>query len=186
VPQPDPSPYFLYVGSADPHKNLSLLLQAFERAAPLPERLLFAGPWYGDDLPSLRRWLEARPQLRHRVEYLGFVADGSLAPLVREATEVVVPSRREGFGLPVAEAMAAGGVVVHSRIPVLEEVSQGAALTFDHGSAEELAAALERLSRDAGLRERLRAEGERRARSLTWDAALATTLRAYRETLPTT
>lgn len=177
--------YFLYLGSADPHKNLTTLLQAYERVTSLPERLLFAGPWYGDDLPALQRWLEVRPRLRGRVEYLGFIDDGRLPPLIRDATAVVVPSRREGFGLPVAEAMAAGGVVIHSRIPILEEVSQGAALSFDPESAEELAAAMERLSGDASLRRRLRLQGEQRARSLTWEAALATTLRAYGEVLST-
>ena len=174
------TPYFLYIGSADPHKNLPLLLEAFERAASMPERLLFAGPWYADDAPALERWLKARPRLRGRVEYLGFLEDGRLRTLIQRATAVVVPSRREGFGLPVAEAMAQGGVVIHSRIPVLEEVSQGAALTFDPGSADELAAAMERLSSDVELRERLRREGALRAQSLTWEAALAATLDAYR------
>ena len=179
-------PYFLYVGSADPHKNLALLLEAFDRSASLPERLLLVGPWYGNDVSALERRLARQPGLRGRVEYRGFVEDVRLQALFREATAVVVPSRREGFGLPVAEAMAAGGIVLHSRIPVLEEISQGAALTFDPGSPEELTACLQRVSTDAPLRQRLRLEGARRASSLGWEAGLAATLDAYRAVISLT
>jgi alpha-1,3-rhamnosyl/mannosyltransferase len=111
------------------------------------------------------------------------VPDAELAALMRGATALVVPSRYEGFGLPVGEGLAAGAVVVHSRIPVLDEVSAGAALTFGPESAEELAAALRQAASDTRLTGELRQRGIKRAAELTWDAALEATLDAYRTTL---
>ena len=137
--------YFLYIGTAERHKNLGVLFQAFAGLTELPERLILIGPWYGPNLAMLREWLRTKPELQGRVNYQGFVPDEELTRLTRGATAVVVPSRWEGFGLPVAEALAAGGVVIHSRIPVLLDVSGAAALSFDPASPEELAEGLRRL-----------------------------------------
>jgi len=175
--------YFLYVGSAERHKNLGVLLEAYAYAADLAERLVLVGPWYGSDLAMLRGWITSHPQLEGRVHYQGFVPDDELTCMIRGATAVVVPSRREGFGLPVAEALAAGGAVIHSRIPVLLEVSGTAALSFDPASPDELADGLRRLSRDGALRRRLREAGIARARSLTWGPAVEATLAMYRSQL---
>jgi glycosyltransferase involved in cell wall biosynthesis len=123
--------------------------------------------------------------MRDRVRFVGFVDPGELADLMRDATAVVVPSLHEGFGLPVAEAMAAGGVVVHSGLPVLEETSAGAALTFNPNSASELAACLRRVARDPKLAADLRERGLARAKQLTWDDALRVTLAAYEAILGT-
>jgi glycosyltransferase involved in cell wall biosynthesis len=172
--------YFLYVGSADPHKNLPVLLEAFARSANLPERLVLVGPWHGPNVGMLAEWLRQHDGLQGRVRYRGYVPDDELVALIRGATALVLPSRLEGFGLPVAEALAAGGVVIHSRIPVLTEISQGAALTFDPTSPEELAGGLRRLSRDADLRAALREKGLARARELTWRLTLERTIAVYR------
>jgi glycosyltransferase involved in cell wall biosynthesis len=179
LPQPPlQGPYFLFVGSPDPHKNLALLLEALASGS-LPERLAVVGGWPESSLAELRAKVEAAG-LRGRVEHLGFVDATTLLSLYRSATAVVVPSLIEGFGLPVGEALAAGAPVIHSRLPVLEEVSAGEALTFSPASAEELAGCLARLSGDAQLRTDLRERGLRRARSLTWTAALESTLATYR------
>ena len=132
---------------------------------------------------ALTEEAQPHPDLASRLEFRGFVPEADLAALIAGATAVVVPSRREGFGLPVAEGLAGNGVVIHSRIPVLLEVSDGAALTFDPESPAELADALRRVSRDAQLRQDLRQRGRRRAAALTWDSALAATLQVYRELL---
>jgi glycosyltransferase involved in cell wall biosynthesis len=177
------APYFLYLGTAEPHKNLSTLVRALHEAGNLPERLVIAGTWYPDQVRALSLEAAAYPGLPSRLEFRGFVPETDLAALIAGATAVVVPSRREGFGLPVAEGLAGNGVVIHSRIPVLLEVSDGAALTFDPESPAELADALRRVSQDAPLRHDLQQRGRRRASALTWDAALAATLEVYRELL---
>jgi glycosyltransferase involved in cell wall biosynthesis len=188
IPPDDPvvpanGPYFLYVGSADRHKNLEVLVEAFARADALPERLVLVGPWHQPNVAMLAEMLDQHPGLAARVSFEGFKPDAELRRLIRGATAVVLPSRWEGFGLPAAEALAAGGVVIHSKIAVLTEVSGDAALTFDPASSEELAGALQRVSREPGLRARLRELGLNRARSLTWTPALETTLRVYQRHL---
>jgi len=177
------TPYFLYVGSPEPHKNVSALLQALTLAPDLPEQLVIAGTWYPKHLEQLHREADQVPGLGNRIRYRGFIPDAELGPLIASATALVVPSRREGFGLPVAEGLAAGGVVIHSRIPVLAEVSDGAALTFDPDSPAELAARLRQVSQDGDLRRELQQRGLRRSQALTWDRALADTLAVYREVL---
>ena len=175
------APYFLYVGGPNENKNLGVLLDALVECAELPHRLLIAGRW----LPRQVAELDARERemkLEDRVEHLGFVPDAELVPLMKHAVALVVPSRREGFGLPVGEGLAAGAVVIHSRIPVLEETSAGAALTFDPGSAAELAGRLRQVAAEDGLGAELRRRGTERARDLTWKPAVERTLAAYRET----
>jgi glycosyltransferase involved in cell wall biosynthesis len=169
-------PFFLYYGSPDPHKNLQVLVDAMKSTPDLKEKLVVAGDWPRTFVDRLL----AEPI---RVEHLGYVSPDQLLALQRACTAVVMPSLLEGFGLPVAEAMAAGAAVIHSRLLVLEEVSAGAALTFDPASPDELGACLRSVSLDADLRQDLQARGRRRAESLTWEEAIKNTLRVYREAL---
>ena len=175
-------PYFLFLGGPDPNKNLGVLLRAMEMCKELPEVLNIAGHWLPKQVAALNEILASRG-LRQRVSHIGFVPNDELAELMRDATALVVPSRFEGFGLPVGEGLAAGAAVIHSAIPVLKETSAGAALTFHPESADELAACLRRVATDATLRNELRKQGAQRAQALTWDAAVQTTLAAYRAAL---
>lgn len=176
-------PYFLYFSGPDRNKNLDLLLQAIALHPELPEELVVAGRWLPRMVAQLRDRAARQPVLAGRVTHLGYVDDETLWGLMAGSTAVIVPSRREGFGYPVAEAMAAGAAVAHSNIPEMIAVSAGAALTFDPGSAEQLGRVLVRLSTDPGLREELRRGGRVRAERFTWDRALAATLETYREEL---
>ncbi|HEV2032714.1 MAG TPA: glycosyltransferase family 1 protein [Candidatus Dormibacteraeota bacterium] len=175
-------PYFLFLGGPNPNKNLAVLLDAMAICTELPEELRIAGHWLPQQVAALDRDLQARG-LRDRSRFVGFVPGADLPGLMKHATAVVVPSRMEGFGLPVGEGLAAGAVVVHSRIPVLEETSAGAALTFDPSSADELARNLRRAAGDLNLNSNLRQRGVRRAKELTWDVAVERTLAAYRAML---
>jgi glycosyltransferase involved in cell wall biosynthesis len=174
-------PYFLYLGSPEPHKNLSVLVQALAMAGDLPERLIIAGTWYPEHVRKLSLEAQQHPGLASRLDFRGFVPDASLPALIRDATALVLPSRQEGFGLPVGEGLAGNGVVIHSRIPVLLEVSDGAALTFDPNSPAELADCLRRVSQDGELRRDLRQRGLLRSQALTWDQAVSATLEVYRQ-----
>ncbi len=161
-----PDRFLLTVATLEPRKGLDVLLAALaEPGAPdLP--LLCAGQpgWGGVDLAS-----EAR---RHGVDAraLGRVSDADLAVLLDRATALVVPSRAEGFGLPLLEAMAAGTPVVTSDAAALVEVGAGAALVSPL-EPPALAHALATICSDEALRERLGRAGRERASAFSWDAA---------------
>ncbi len=178
---PHSRPYFLFIGGPNPNKNLGSLLNAMKLCADLPEELVIAGHWLPKQVDALNALVANG--LSSRVRHIGFVPAGELADLMRDATALVVPSLMEGFGLPVAEGLAAGALVLHSRLPVLEETSAGAALTFDATSAGGLAACLRQASVDPVLASTLRRRGLEHARELTWDAAVSTTLASYRAVL---
>ena len=177
-------PYFLFLGGPNSNKNLSILLDAMAICTELQQELRIAGHWLPQQVAALESDLNRRG-LRDRARFVGFVPDAALPSLMKHATALVVPSLMEGFGLPVGEGLAAGAVVVHSRIPVLEETSAGAALTFDPSSAAELAACLRRVAADMTLSDGLRRRGLQRAMNLTWDTTVERTLAAYRAVLDT-
>jgi glycosyltransferase involved in cell wall biosynthesis len=165
--------YFLYVGNDKPHKNIDTLVGAFsdvrERDASLS--LVLAGA-------SFERFRDVAG-----VRDDGFVTMQQLASLYRGAIALVVPSLEEGFGLPAAEAMAAGTAVITSIAPALVEVTGDAALHIDPRSRADLAAAMVRMATDDGLRGKLGASGVQRARRFTWQRCAEETVRAYRQVL---
>ena len=138
-----PTPYILYVGTIEPRKNVLALIDAFLLAAPADWHLVLGGKvgWLSD---ADRERLEQQ-RLDPRVEILGFVPDEWLGPLYRGAAFFAYVSESEGFGLPVAEAMAAGVPVIHSDDPALVEVASGAGIVVRRAAlADDLRAAIAR------------------------------------------
>jgi glycosyltransferase involved in cell wall biosynthesis len=150
--------HFLYVGDAEPRKNLAALRAAHARYAERVE----------DPLP-LRVAGKAGEE----------VAPDELAALYAAAAAVVHPALHEGFGLTVAEAMRAGAPVLAGRAPGVVETAGDAALYADPRDPEDLARALERLGADADLRARLAERGRQRADRSSWEASARAHLRAY-------
>jgi len=172
-------PYLLFVGTSEPRKGLDVLLDAFVRVAELDpdvELWLAGQAGWGESVDdALSRHAHAR-----RVRRLGYVDEALLPALMRASRAVVYPSRAEGFGLPVLEAMACGSMVVTSADTVMAEVAGEAARLVTVGDADDLAAALgEALGADDAERRRRGAAAAARASLFTWDASLDHHLRAY-------
>jgi alpha-1,3-rhamnosyl/mannosyltransferase len=110
----------------------------------------------------------------------GYVARDTLLKLYASAAVFAYPSLFEGFGLPVAEAMASGVAVLTSNVTSLPEVTVGSALEVDPYSIDDIEAGLERLLRDEPLRNQLAAKGLARASELNWDATVSRTCDVYR------
>ena len=120
--------------------------------------------------------------LGDRIHVLGRVDDADLFPLYRGATLFALPTRHEGFGLPVLEAMGQGTPVLCSDVPPLVELVGEAAELVPHD--EELwGDAIARLLDDRERREALSAAGLRRARELTWDRCVQATRAVYQEAI---
>jgi glycosyltransferase involved in cell wall biosynthesis len=174
-------PYFLFLGSVEPKKNLPMLLRAFGQAleSGLEADLAVAGR-AGWQAAEVREVAEGLPVLKDRLHFLGFVDQQDLPPLLGGAKAMVTPSRYEGFGMPLIEAMAAGTVVLSSDRGALPEVGSDAAEFFDPDDVDGLAELLRRVDEDAALCENLRSRGLARAADFSWQGCAQQTLSAYR------
>jgi glycosyltransferase involved in cell wall biosynthesis len=112
---------------------------------------------------------------------LGTVSDDQLLALYQEATALVYPSRYEGFGLPVLEAMACGTPVIASRAASMPEVLGEAGVLLDPDDTPGWAQAIANVVTDEGLRARMRTAGVARAREFTWARTARLTLAVYRQ-----
>lgn len=157
-------PYILAVGTIQPRKNYGRLIEALDRVRERVEIVLVIvgrPAWLSEPI------LEAAAARPH-VKLLGFVNDGDLPALYRQAGVFAYPSLYEGFGLPPLEAMACGTPVVASNASSVPEAVGAAGLLHDPLDTDTLAAALHRLLTDADLRTDLRAQGLSRAAQFTW------------------
>ncbi len=150
------APYLLTVATLEPRKNLGTLVDAFGLLADDDLALVVAGG---------AGWGE-QPRLDHAgIVRLGRVDDAELARLYRGATAVIYPSRFEGFGMPITEAMASGAPVVASAHPSMDEAAGDAAVRADPESAAAIRDAIrEAIDRRAELRER----GFAHVRQFSW------------------
>jgi glycosyltransferase involved in cell wall biosynthesis len=179
APVPD-RPYFLYVGTIEPRKNLVRLIDAFGAfAREVPEiNLVLAGQrgWKCEEIYARA----ARGDVAGRILILDYVDEGALPALYSRALACVYPSLFEGFGFPVVEAMACGAPVLTSSTTSLGEIGEGAALLVDPLNQREIEDGLRALARDPALREDLSKKGLVRAASFSWAETGRKTLEAYR------
>lgn len=182
---PESGPLLLYVGGISPHKNLAGLLEAFALVAGrTPAHLALAGDHADDSFLGCHPELQAlarRLAIEGRVTFTGYVPDEDLALLYSTATLLVQPSFDEGFGLPVAEAMACGLPVAASRRGSLPELLGPDGLYFEPTDAREMGAVLLRLLEDAELRRAQRQIGLARAAALSWSRTASRTLELLEE-----
>lgn len=168
-------PYVLFVGEAEGRKDVATLVAGMEKLPP-PLRqktaLVIAGR------PSRNSSLE---KTGVRVVWTGEVGDDDLHRLYAGAAAFAFPSRYEGFGLPVLEAMAAGVPVIASDAASIPEAGGDAVVYFSAGDSGELSAALERVLTDEALAQRLRIAGRTRAALMSWDRCADATLAVFQE-----
>lgn len=178
--------YLLHVGVLERRKNLPLLVEAFHqltaRGIPDTFKLVLVGqPGPRPDLndaPNIRSIIE-RLGLQKRVVLTGHLPGEAVNALLANAFAYVLPSKSEGFGIPVLEAFAAGIPVVCSTAGALPEVAGDAALLFDPDDREQLVACLIQLGGDPTLREALIQAGRERAQSFTWKQTALETSEAF-------
>jgi glycosyltransferase involved in cell wall biosynthesis len=173
-------PFFLYPAVTRPHKNHALLIDAFaDVVASDPDVLLLLPGGPGPAEPAVRE-LVARRGLEANVRRLGRVPAPLLAALLGEATALTFPSTYEGFGLPIAEAMATGCPVIASNVTAIPEVVGAAGILVDAGDRDAWSAAMVRVLVDEGERSRLAGLGRERARAMTPAVTARHQLEVYR------
>lgn len=172
----EPERFILCVSTLHPHKGIESLLAGFSSSNARREgfRLVLAG-MRGFAAPRVDAEI-ARLGLANEVEVTGWIAREQVLDLYRRASVFVYPSRFEGFGMPAAEAMAAGVPIACSNIDPLRWVCGDAAEYFAPGDSSAITSAIDRLIADAESRTRLVAAGRARAASFTWQAAAEKTL----------
>lgn len=166
-----PNRYLLFIGAAGPRKGLRWLSKAHQADPGLPP-LVYIGPGVFEQSP--------------RAQHAGYVSDVDLRSVLAGAAALVLPSRDEGFGLPVLEAMACDVPVVCTDVPALREVSGGHAELVPYGDIDELIAALNKAVADTHSREASTATSAARrahAATFTWRRCAELTVAAYRRAI---
>jgi glycosyltransferase involved in cell wall biosynthesis len=173
----DSDPYLLFVGALQPRKEPVVAIEALSLTSS-SLRLVLVGPDKGAERDA--RNAVSRFGLNGRVEFAGHVTKDELARLYRGAEALVFPSRYEGFGLPVVEAMASGTPVVATAAGAVPEVAGRAAILVDPADPVALAGGIERALSD---RKRLVQAGLEQARKYSWRETARRTLAVYQELL---
>lgn len=156
-------PYILFVGTIQARKNVGALIRAFEHLAPeMPDAQLALAGGITDNSQAIVREAMQSP-FAGRIRLTGRVEYQDLPAIYAGARVLVLPSKFEGFGLPMIEAMACGTPVVANNASCLPEVAGGAALLVDADDTPAFAAALRRVMEDETLRADLIARGYQRA-----------------------
>lgn len=181
APFTHPRPYFLFVGTKEPRKNLRGTVEGFRRAsaAGLNHDLVLVGPtgWGESGL----RDVNVREPVDQRIVDLGPISEARLAGVYRSCTALALASFYEGFGIPLLEAMQHGKPVITSGTGAMAEVADDSAIFVDPVNPASIARAFLKLARDQSNYRRLAANAERRSRCFSWDRAAQATISVLRE-----
>lgn len=173
--------YLLFVGTIEPRKNVAMLVRAFrklqedERFGDVMLAIAGAKGW------KFKEVFEEIEKAGKSVRYLGYLSAEDKFALMKNATAFVFPSRYEGFGLPVLEAMQMGVPVITSNVSALPEVVGEAGLLIDSEDEAALTKAMRQALEDENLRIKLGKAGERRAKEFIWMRTAEQTLGVYKE-----
>ncbi len=168
----------LYVGTEEKRKNLVNLAMAYlglaRRRRHMPPLLLVGPGSY---------WAQGGPEMGAQIRATGYLETYEIRALMAAASMLVLPSLEEGFGLPVAEAMAAGLPVVCSHGSALEEVAGGAATLVNPLDTKSIAQGIERVLDSPDLQAAQRAKGLEQSRRFDWGETARRTVAFYRKVL---
>jgi len=163
--------YFLYVGNCRSYKNVEVLIEGFSIFLKMNKdhkiKLIIAG----NDLCEHIKALVSRMGIGENILFLLNPADDDVANLYQNAVAFVFPSKQEGFGIPVLEAMNAGTPVIISDAEALVEVAGDAAMIFKRDNPQELVLVLEKILHNNFLRQELIKKGYNRASQFTWESS---------------
>jgi len=182
------SPYFIHVaGLFTQRKNTHNLIKAFydfkKNNFCLKTKLLLIGERSKEyAYPQVAKLINDL-KLNKDVIFLGYLPKEDLAILLSGALAAVYPSLSEGFGLPALEAMAAGCSLITSNQGALKEIAKGAAILVDPLNKKELLTAMQKISDEPKLRERLIDKGFKRSKFLSWDKCAKDTLKLFDEVI---
>ncbi len=169
--------FVLHIGTQQPRKNLRRLIAAWARSSLSHEYALAlagAGGWGNEDL----RATAAAHGVQDSVRVIGYVDEPTKWALLYTARAYALPSLAEGFGLPVLEAQSVGLPIACSRLSALPEVAGDGATYFDPLDEDSIAEALQQVTCDPDLRQRLREAGYRNLQRFSWEASARVILAA--------
>jgi glycosyltransferase involved in cell wall biosynthesis len=170
-------PYVLWTGTIEPRKNLTALVEGFERSGT-DRTLVLAGPsGWNEDVDRVIA------SVADRTKVLGFLPRHDLDALYAGADLFAWPSLKEGFGFPVLEAMAQGTPVITSRGTSTEELAGDAALLVDPTDVDQIAAAIADVLQDESLARKLSEAGRARVKGYSWASTARGLQDMYRELL---
>jgi len=172
-------PFFLFVGSRKRYKNFRLLLQAFSKLKDIKDNfeiICFGGGKFLKEEIDYMKELSLNPAKIKNIQG----SDSILVSLYKQAVALIYPSKYEGFGLPIIEAMSCGCPVISSNSSSLPEVYGTAALSFENNSVENLTHCINKISTDKTLRDLLIDKGFQRSKEFSWKKCAKETAFVYK------
>jgi len=177
-------PYIYFIGRIEAKKNIKILIKAFnilKQDKNRKEKLVLAGrPGYMyEEIRDEINKIEQR--IADDIIELGYVADEKVSDLMRNASIMAFPSKFEGFGMPLVEAMASGVPVVAANTTSIPEIVNNAGLLCDPDSCQEFAAGMKKLLNNKNFYDQMVKRGLKRAEIFNWENAADKTLKVIRE-----
>lgn len=169
-------PFFIYPSRTYPHKNHHMLIQAFASVDEEIDMVLTGASWFLDrDVEAASR----RLGLTGRVRHLGLIPRRDLGGMYRAALALVYPTRFEGFGAPVLEAMSLGCPVIAADVTAVPEVVGDSGILLSPDDLPGWTEAMSKLCADEALRDELSLRGLERAAEFRWEDSARRQIEAY-------
>jgi len=171
-----PEEFWLGVGTLEPRKNYSLLIDSYMEIKDNRPLVIAGGKgWLESDIINKLNKFDNK----EKVKFLGYVSDDELSALYSTCFAFVYPSYYEGFGLPILEAMHCGATVITSKTSSLPEVGGDAVLYIDPDSKESLIEKMYMLITNSKIKDLLKSKARERAAMFSWDDAAKITIDVY-------